>query len=101
MVRHLARFIGHPLFLVLIILYHITWLTIERGNIGWDGWATSIALVVASILQNSNNRDRLADEVQFAAIVKAIEGVPNELADLGDAPIEQLKELKKHETGKD
>lgn len=46
-----------PWFSLAVWLYGLSWITVERGNIGWDGWATLAALEIASSIRRWQNRN--------------------------------------------
>lgn len=82
-----AQPLGRPIIVALVVAYGLAWFATQRGNIGWDGWATIAGLILVIIIQASQNRDSKALHSKIDELILAMEE-----ADSSFAQAEKLSE---------
>ena len=102
-----ARFTGRPLAFGLAVLVVLVWV-ITGPMFGFsDTWqlvintgTTVITFLMVFLIQNTQNRDTMAIQLQLSELIIAMKGVSNEFAvieDLSDEELEKLHEQCRHQ----
>lgn len=93
--RIAQRVVSHPATLFGFTLYSMAWFATERGNIGWDGFATIFGIYLAVLIVRGQNPDTLAQQAKLDALVEADPRASDALIRAEERDEEEIEALRK------
>jgi low affinity Fe/Cu permease len=94
---------GHPAAFLVVVIYALLWLVLDRDTFDWNAVATLAVFVMTLFIQRSNRRDTLALHAKLDELLRVDKGARSELTQLDEQEPESIarhrrKERRKAET---
>lgn len=96
--QELAKPLGSPIVVLVLLIYSVGWFITERGNIGWDGFGAIAGLLLVIIIQSSQNRDSAALHAKIDELITAVKEADSSFAELEKKTDKEIEAKKHHST---
>ena len=82
---------AHPLAFLMVAIYGLLWLLLDRQNFGWHGFAVLATWFMTLLIQRAEHRDTQAIHAKLDELLSANETARTELSELDQEEPEEIE----------
>jgi low affinity Fe/Cu permease len=97
---HVGQAAGHPAAFLVVIVYALLWLLLDRESFDWNAVATLAVFVMTLFIQRANRRDNLALHAKLDELLRVDSDARSELAQLDEQEPEVIEHHRDEEVRK-
>jgi low affinity Fe/Cu permease len=91
---------GHPAAFLVVVVYALLWLVLDRATFGWNAVATLAVFVMTLFIERSSRRDMLALHAKLDELLRVDKAARSELTQLDEQEPESIARHRKEERRK-
>ena len=97
---HVGQAAGHPAAFLVVIVYALLWLAVDRKSFDWNAVATLAVFVMTLFIQRANRRDNLALHAKLDELLRVDHAARTELTQLDEQEPEVIERHRDEEVRK-
>jgi low affinity Fe/Cu permease len=91
---------GHPAAFLVVVLYAVAWLILDRATFDWNAVATLAVFVMTLFIQRANRRDNLALHAKLDELLRVDHAARSELTEIDEQEPEVIERHRDEEVRK-
>ena len=91
---------GHPAAFLVVVIYALLWLVLDRDTFDWNAVATLAVFVMTLFIQRANRRDNLALHAKLDELLRVDNTARTELTQLDEQEPEMIERHRDEEVRK-